>query len=123
MLVSDTVAVAGLAPGSYETPVGGTVELSESGRLSLAGTSYLRRRARTLLDGVAWLADSRVLELGDAVRLATANPAALLGDRGAERGRVDAGCQADVVRVDFSGARPVVLEVIVGGVTVSGSAV
>ena len=122
VLVSDTVAVAGLAPGSYETPVGGSVELSESGRLSLAGTSYLAGAARTLLDGVAWLTDSRVLELGEAVRLATANPAVLLGLRGTERGRVEADCHADLVRVDFSGAHPVVLEVIVGGVTVSGSA-
>ena len=122
VLVSDTVAVAGLAPGSYETPVGGVVELSDSGRLSLAGTSYLAGAARTLLEAVAWLADSQILELGEAVGLATTNPAALLGERGDERGRVDAGCHADLVRVDFSGARPAVLEVIVGGVTVSGSA-
>jgi alpha-D-ribose 1-methylphosphonate 5-triphosphate diphosphatase PhnM len=46
----------------------------------------------------------------------------LLGLRGTERGRVEADCHADLVRVDFSGAHPVVLEVIVGGVTVSGSA-
>ena len=122
VLVSDTVAVAGLAPGSYETPLGGAVELSDSGRLSLAGTPYLAGAARTLLDGVAWLADSQILELGAAVALATTNPATLLGDRGVDRGRIEAGCHADLVRVDFSGARPAVLEVIVGGVTVSGSA-
>lgn len=122
VLVSDTVSVAGLEPGSYETSVGGMVELDRSGRLSLAGTSYLAGAARTLLDDVAWLVRSQVLELADAVRLATINPATLLGHRAAGRGRIDAGCGADLVRVDFSGDRPAVREVVVGGVTVSGAA-
>jgi N-acetylglucosamine-6-phosphate deacetylase len=122
LLVSDTVAVAGLAAGAYDTPVGGLVDLSESGRLSMAGTSYLAGAARTLLEGVAWLVDSRVLGLAEAVRLATMNPAAMLGALGADRGRIDTGCYADLVRVDFSGLHPTVLEVIAGGVTVSGAA-
>ena len=121
VLVSDTVAVAGLVPGTYETSVGGLVELSNSGRLSLVGTSYLAGAARTLLEGVAWLVDSQILELDEAIQLATANPAALLGERGVERGRIDVGCQADFVRVDFSSPRPAVLEVIVAGATVSGA--
>jgi N-acetylglucosamine-6-phosphate deacetylase len=122
VLVSDTVAVAGLAPGTYKTSVGGMVELSESGRLSLAGTSYLAGAAQTLLEDVAWMADSNILKLSEAVQLATANPAALLAGRATDRGRIAAGCYADMVRVDFSGARPVVHEVIAGGVTVSGVA-
>ncbi|MEJ7799503.1 MAG: amidohydrolase family protein [Ilumatobacter sp.] len=122
LLVSDTVAIAGLAAGTYESSIGDVVELSDSGRLSLAGTSYLAGAVRTLLDGVAWLVDSHILGHSDAVRLATANPAALLGARVADRGRIGVGCVADLVRVDFSGARPRVLEVIVGGVTVSGVA-
>ncbi|HIW98588.1 MAG TPA: amidohydrolase family protein, partial [Candidatus Nesterenkonia stercoripullorum] len=38
VLVSDSVELAGAAPGRYQTAVGGTVELSDAGRLSYAGT-------------------------------------------------------------------------------------
>ena len=34
-LVSDVTALGGMPPGRYRTPVGGEVELSEDGRLSL----------------------------------------------------------------------------------------
>src|ERR671922_3071238 len=41
ILVSDVTAVGGLAPGVYQTPVGGRVELLADGRLTLPGTPYL----------------------------------------------------------------------------------
>ncbi|MHA6624909.1 N-acetylglucosamine-6-phosphate deacetylase [Pseudonocardia sichuanensis] len=82
VLVSDSVALAGMPPGEYTTPVGGAVVLSPDGRLSEAGTPYLAGAARCLADGVAQVVRLTGLPLGDAVRLATLNPGRFAGGRG-----------------------------------------
>jgi N-acetylglucosamine-6-phosphate deacetylase len=82
VLVSDAVALGGLPPGIYDQPIGGRVELSPDGRLSLAGTPYLAGAARPLKDGVALAAEMAGLTLGEALRLATANPGGIVGWRG-----------------------------------------
>jgi N-acetylglucosamine-6-phosphate deacetylase len=96
VLVSDSVALAGLPPGEYTTPVGGAVALSADGRLSESGTPYLAGAARPLADGVAQAARMTGIPLGDAVRLATVNPGRFVGGRG----RLVPGAQADVLLVD-----------------------
>lgn len=93
-LVSDAVALAGEAPGVYKTPVGGQVELSESGRLSYLGTPLLAGAARPLSDGVAHVANLPGYGLADAVRLATRSPGRLAGGRGILR----VGAPADLIR-------------------------
>jgi N-acetylglucosamine-6-phosphate deacetylase len=93
-LVSDAVALAGAAPGVYETPVGGQVELSTDGRLSYAGTPLLAGAARPLSDGVAHVANLPGHDLADAVRLATWSPGRYAGGRGVLR----VGAPADLVR-------------------------
>lgn len=97
ILVSDAVAAAGLPPGIYEAAVGGKVELLPSGRLNLAGTPYLAGSASALTDGIANAMRHAGASLADAVRLATANPARLLGlDGPAGRGAVRVGKTADL---------------------------
>lgn len=103
ILVSDSVAVAGLAPGTYKTAVGGRVELLPSGRLTLLGTPYLAGSAAALPVGIANTIRHAGVTLAEAVRLATANPARLLGlDRPDGRGSIRSGTTADLVvfRVD-----------------------
>jgi N-acetylglucosamine-6-phosphate deacetylase len=95
-LVSDSVALAGMPPGEYTSPVGGSVELSADGRLSVAGTPYLAGAARSLADGLAQAVRMTGIGLGHAVRLATANPGRFVGGRG----RLVPGAQADLVLVD-----------------------
>jgi len=97
LLVSDSVALAGFEPGDYETPVGGTVHLSADGRLSYAGTPYLAGAARSLADGVASAVGLARVSLGDAVRMATANPGRFAGGRGVLRPRA----QADLIHFDW----------------------
>lgn len=94
ILVSDTVSLGGLAPGSYDTPVGGAVYLSADGRLGLAGTPFLAGAALPLKDGVAIAARATELPLADVLRLATANPARFAGG-GAT---LAAGERADLIR-------------------------
>lgn len=98
VLVSDSVALAGMPPGEYVTPVGGAVVLSADGRLAEAGTPYLAGAARSLADGVAQVCRLAGLPLGDAVRLATANPGRFVPGRG----RLVPGAPADLLLFDHT---------------------
>ncbi|ACQ81595.1 N-acetylglucosamine-6-phosphate deacetylase [Beutenbergia cavernae DSM 12333] len=116
VLVSDSVALAGLPPGEYTTPVGGRVHLSADGRLSEVGTPFLAGAARTLADGVAGAARLAGLDLAGALRLATTNPGRVVGGRGV----LTPGAPADVLLVDHEpGADSLgVRDVVVGGVRI-----
>ena len=98
LLVSDSVALAGAAPGTYDTPVGGKVELAADGRLSLAGSGYLAGSASPLKTGLRNAMVHGGVSLADAVKLTSTNPAQLLGLGGPSgRGTLRAGATADVV--------------------------
>lgn len=93
ILVSDTVAPAGMPPGLYDASVGGRVELSTDGRLGLLGTPFLAGAALPLLAGVATAMRQAGLSLGDALALASANPRAAFGLPG-----LAVGAPADLLR-------------------------
>lgn len=84
-LVSDATALAGMPAGRYRTPVGGQVELSDAGRLSLVGTPFLAGAARSLADGVATAIAMADLTLSDGLKLGTVNPGRFVGGRGSLR--------------------------------------
>ena len=111
ILVSDTVAVAGMAAGKYETPVGGRVELNASGRLSLAGTDLLAGATLPLKDGVARAMKMAEISLGDSVKMATENPGRFAGGRG----RVRAGIRADLIRFSMDEVESRIETVILAG--------
>jgi N-acetylglucosamine-6-phosphate deacetylase len=94
VLVSDAVAVGGLRPGLYETPVGGTVELTKEGRIGIPGTRTLAGAALPLRSGIANVARLPDFSLEQAVRMATENPGRFLGGRGVLR----VGAPADLVQ-------------------------
>jgi N-acetylglucosamine-6-phosphate deacetylase len=87
------VALGGMSPGLYETPVGGLVELTHDGCLSLDGTPFLAGSVVPLKDAVAHMAKTH-LSLSESLRLATQNPARFLG----RTGRLQVGAPADLVR-------------------------
>jgi N-acetylglucosamine-6-phosphate deacetylase len=93
ILVSDTVALGGMSPGIYETPVGGRVELSANGRLSLQGTRFLAGSVVPLKDAVAHVAATQ-FSLSESLQLATENPARILG----RTGKLEVGAPADLIR-------------------------
>lgn len=115
VLVSDAVALAGMPPGDYVQPVGGTVRLEPSGRLGYLGTPFLAGSAARLADCVATAASLADISLAIAVECATGNPARILADP--TRGAVKPGARADLVTFDWKpgdltlGLR----EVLVGG--------
>lgn len=98
VLVSDMVALAGMPAGRYEEAIGGHVEVSPDGRISVAGTPYLAGASLPLSANVAIAAEMAGLSLADALRLATQNPGRFLGGRG----RLEVGARADLIRFDWS---------------------
>ena len=79
ILTSDAVALAHMPPGIYERQVGGKVELSSSGRLSVYGTPYLAGSASSLKDCIENAMTMAGCTLAQACQMVTLNPAALLG--------------------------------------------
>lgn len=98
VLVSDMVALAGMPPGLYDQPVGGSVEVSPEGRISVAGTPYLAGASLPLSANVAIAAGMAGIPLADALLLATRNPGRFAGGRG----RLEVGARADLIRFDWS---------------------
>ncbi|MGA8530527.1 MAG: amidohydrolase family protein [Acidobacteriaceae bacterium] len=115
LLVSDAVALAGMPPGRYETPVGGTVELTAEGRIGIPGTRTLAGAALPLKSGIAAVARLAGFSLGDAILMATENPGRFAGGRGVLR----VGADADLVqfRWDPAGGDIEIVSILVRGVT------
>lgn len=74
VLVSDASPLAGLPPGRY-----GEWAVDPSGKIVVAGTPYLAGSNQDLVHGVNHLLAVSDLSLGDALAMATRNPARLLG--------------------------------------------
>jgi N-acetylglucosamine-6-phosphate deacetylase len=91
-----------MAPGFYDAPIGGRVELTADGRLGVAGTPYLAGAAKALADDVACAIGLTGLKLPQALRLATANPGSMAGGRGV----LQPGTSADLVRFHWEPDAP-----------------
>jgi N-acetylglucosamine-6-phosphate deacetylase len=109
VLVSDLVALGGLPPGLYESPVGGHVELGADGRLSLAGTRYLAGAAAPLKDGIAHLVKACGVSLAEALKFATINPGRSVGGRG----ELKVGACCDLVRFTLSPDNEIRVETVI----------
>jgi N-acetylglucosamine-6-phosphate deacetylase len=105
ILVSDVVALGGMSPGLYETQVGGLVELTPDGRLSLPGTRFLAGSIVPLKDAVARLATTD-LSLSEVLRLATQNPARVLG----RVGKLQVGAPGDLIRFTWEPSAGIQIE-------------
>lgn len=99
ILVTDAIAAAGQPAGKYK--LGNVeVEVTESGRVCLPGTPYLAGSALEMHDAIGKTVMYSGVTLDDALRMASANPAALLGmdDR---IGSIAIGQRADLVLFDW----------------------
>jgi N-acetylglucosamine-6-phosphate deacetylase len=116
ILISDAVALAGMPPGDYDW-LGLKVRLSPEGRVGLAGTPYLAGSALELLSALPKVVACSGVTMADAVAMASANPARLLG---IAANRMVEGGSADLVlaRHEPGTDRIRALRTIVGGETV-----
>jgi N-acetylglucosamine-6-phosphate deacetylase len=94
ILVSDSVALAGMPPGRYRQAVGGEVDVDANGRIGVAGTPYLAGAGQPLHADVALAIRMAGLTLAEGLRLATVNPGRFVG----RPGRLVIGAPADLVR-------------------------
>lgn len=109
ILVSDTAALGGMAPGIYDAPIGGRVELTAEGRLGVAGTPFLAGAARPLADDVALAIGMAGLGLAEALALASGNSGRFAGGRG----RLAVGAEADLIRFHWQpGDTTLVMETV-----------
>jgi|GEM_PF-21375 len=80
LLVSDATCFAGMAPGEYDSPIGGKVVLEECGRLSMKGANGLLAGAgKDLLENIDYLLDSQLLPLSEAWKKASVLPSKYMG--------------------------------------------
>ncbi len=94
ILVSDSVALAGMPAGTYTTPVGGQVELRPDGRLCMAGSNLLAGSTASLVQCVGNMVRMIDIPLSDALKMATVNPGRHVGGRG----QLAVGARADLMR-------------------------
>jgi N-acetylglucosamine-6-phosphate deacetylase len=98
ILVSDAVALAGMPAGNYTAPVGGRVNLSADGRLSMEGTSTLAGAASSLSECIGRAVKMTSRSLAEVLTMATSNPGRFVGNRGV----LQVGARADVLRFSWS---------------------
>jgi N-acetylglucosamine-6-phosphate deacetylase len=94
ILVSDTIAAAGLPPGKHHL-MGMEIQLMEDGSVRLSGTPYLAGSVLKLCDAIDLAVRFCGASLADAIAMATTNPARLLGVE-RERGLLTTGTRADL---------------------------
>jgi len=72
ILVSDSVALAGMPPGDYDAAVGGKVTLTAEGKLHLFGNpNTLAGSAKNILQGVNFLLKNKLADLPEAWQMAS----------------------------------------------------
>ena len=106
LLVSDAMFLAGLPPTRNEF-MGLDVELTAERRVNLVGTPYLAGSALALAEGVGNAVRFAGITLAEALTMATATPATMLGV-GAAWGSVAAGRAADLLLFSWDAEEQVV---------------
>lgn len=75
MLVSDSVALAGMPPGDYDAVVGGKVTLTAEGKLHLFGNpNILAGSAMNILQGINFLLKNKLVNIPEAWKMASIRP-------------------------------------------------
>jgi len=95
ILVTDAIAATGLPPGRHLLG-DAEVEVSAERRVSLLGTPYLAGSVLEMHDAVGKTVQYAGVTLDEAISMASANPARLLGLEG-EYGTIEAGRAANIV--------------------------
>ena len=113
ILVSDVVSAAGLPPGNYQL-MGLDIKVMKDGSVRLSGTPYLAGSTLKLCHAIHNVMRFAGAAFGDAIRMATENPARLLGvDR--DRGFLKIGARADLALFCCSRGRYELTLTIAGG--------
>ncbi|MFN3996395.1 N-acetylglucosamine-6-phosphate deacetylase [Algoriphagus sp.] len=118
MLVSDSVAMAGLPSGDYDASVGGKVTLTADGKLHLHGNlNTLAGSAMNILQGVNFLLKNNIATLSEAWEMASVRPNRLFFPT---YNPLEIGAPADLIQVVQQADRSLeILKIIKNGVEFS----
>ncbi|MGV8095418.1 MAG: N-acetylglucosamine-6-phosphate deacetylase [Mangrovibacterium sp.] len=95
ILTSDATQYSGLPPGKYETEEGDPIEITWEGKLWNIAQNGLYGSASSLARGVVHVMQVTGCALGDAIQMASTNPAKLYGLK--DRGTIEPGKRADLI--------------------------
>ena len=95
IITSDVTSFASLPPGEYKNEEGETIELTKEGMLRYPAQNVLYGSASPISRGVARIIKITGCVLGDAIQMASTNPANLYGLT--DRGTLEPGKRADLI--------------------------
>ncbi len=101
IITSDVTHYAALEPGEYKTETGETIELTKEGKLYYPEQKVLYGSASPITNGVGHIMEVTGCSLGDAVKMASTNPARLYGL--SDRGTLVPGKRADLILFTLDG--------------------
>lgn len=98
-LISDSVALAGMPPGNYQTSVGGEVTLTENGRLHLKqDEKLLAGSAQNIWQGVQNLVKEKICSFSEAIEKASIIPRNYINNK--DKNDLTPGSSATFVLID-----------------------
>jgi N-acetylglucosamine-6-phosphate deacetylase len=113
IITSDVTSFASLPPGEYKNEEGETIELTKEGMLRLPSQDMLYGSASPISRGVARIIGITGCSLGEAVQMASTNPAKLYGLN--DRGSLTPGKRADLILFEVGDSDLVIKKTYVEG--------
>lgn len=113
IITSDVTSFASLTPGNYLNEDGETIELTEEGKLHLPAQKSLYGSASPISRGVSRIIGVTGCSLGEAIQMASTNPARLYGLN--DRGTIEPGKRADLILFEPGDSRLVIRKTYVEG--------
>jgi N-acetylglucosamine-6-phosphate deacetylase len=113
IITSDVTSFATLPPGEYKNEEGEKIELTKEGMLRLPAQNVLYGSASPLSRGVPHIMKVTGCSLGEAIQMASTNPAQLYGL--ADRGSLESGKRADLILFDIGGPELTIKKTYVNG--------
>ena len=113
IITSDVTSYASMPPGEYVTHEGDTIELTHDGMLRYPAQNVLYGSASPIKKGVENVMKVTGCTLGQAIGMASTNPARLY--HFTDRGEIRQGMRADIILFTLKDSRIEIIKTIVAG--------
>jgi len=113
IITSDVTGFAGLPPGNYKNEEGETIELTKEGMLRYPAQNVLYGSASPITRGVTHIMKVTGCSLGEAIQMASTNPAKLYGLT--DRGSIEPGKRADLILFELGDSELTIRKTWVAG--------
>jgi N-acetylglucosamine-6-phosphate deacetylase len=113
IITSDVTSFAALPPGEYKNDEGETIELTKEGMLRYPAQNVLYGSASPISRGVVHIMKVTGCSLGEAIQMASTNPAKLYGLN--DRGTIEPGKRADLILFELGDSDLVIKKTYIEG--------